>query len=92
MAIGALTALREAGRPGALAIVGFDDIPLARHVYPALTTVRVPLRELGRRAVERLRAAVEDGAALPGGPPDILAAPLVVRASCGAYAVSSNPS
>jgi LacI family transcriptional regulator len=90
MAIGALTALREAGLPfhEAVAVVGFDDIPLARHVSPALTTVRVPLRELGRRAVERLRAVAEDGTALPGGPPAVLPALLVVRASCGALVPS----
>lgn len=90
MAIGALTALREAGLPfhEAVAVVGFDDIPLARHVSPALTTVRVPLRELGRRAVERLLAVTEDGAELTGGPPDVLPALLVVRASCGAFVPS----
>lgn len=59
VAIGALTALRSAGRePGAdIALAGFDDIPTGRDVTPALTTVRVPLEELGYRA---LRAAVGD--------------------------------
>jgi LacI family transcriptional regulator len=90
MAIGALTALREAGLPfhEAVAVVGFDDIPLARHISPALTTVRIPLRELGRRAVERLLAVTEEGAELPGGPPAVLPAILVVRASCGAFVSS----
>jgi LacI family transcriptional regulator len=37
-----------------LAIVGFDDDPLARMVWPPLTTVRQPLREVGRACVEIL--------------------------------------
>lgn len=53
MAIGAMTALREAGIRVAqdVAIAGFDDIITARDVVPALTTVRVPLEELGSRAI-----------------------------------------
>jgi LacI family transcriptional regulator len=49
MAIGVQTALRDAGRT--LAVAGFDDIEPAVDVTPALTTVRIPLRELGRRAL-----------------------------------------
>ncbi|MFC4066434.1 LacI family DNA-binding transcriptional regulator [Actinoplanes subglobosus] len=62
MAIGAMTALREAGlRPGRdVAVAGFDDIDAARDVTPTLTSVRVPLRDLGRRAVE-LALAGEPG-------------------------------
>jgi LacI family transcriptional regulator len=54
MAIGAMTAIREAGlRPGRdVAVAGFDDIDAAGDVTPTLTSVRVPLRDLGRRAVE----------------------------------------
>ncbi len=53
MAIGALAALRRLGRrvPDAVALCGIDDIPVARDLAPALTTVRVPMVELGRRAV-----------------------------------------
>jgi LacI family transcriptional regulator len=49
MAIGALSALREAGVrvPEDVAVVGFDDIPIARYVTPPLTTVRVSIPELG---------------------------------------------
>ena len=52
LAISALEALRAAGRsvPEDVAIIGFDDIPLARDVTPQLTTVRIPLAEIGRRA------------------------------------------
>ena len=54
MAIGALQALRQAGVrvPEDVAVVGFDDIPLARHM--GLTTVRVRIAELGERALDRL--------------------------------------
>jgi LacI family transcriptional regulator len=54
MAIGALSALREAGVdvPGQVAVAGFDDIDTARDVTPALTTVNIPLADLGRQAVE----------------------------------------
>ena len=54
MALGALHALRAADVdvPGAVAVTGFDDVPLAR--YLALTTMRVHLVDLGARAVARL--------------------------------------
>jgi len=52
-AIGLLSAARNAGVavPRDLAIVGFDDIPLAAHVAPALTTIAQPMFELGERAM-----------------------------------------
>ncbi len=54
MAIGAVEALRRAGRrvPQDVAVAGFDDIPLAKHL--GLTTVRVRIAELGQHALERL--------------------------------------
>lgn len=53
MAIGALSALRDRGIdvPGRIAVAGFDDVSTARDVWPALTTVRVPLEEAGAAAV-----------------------------------------
>ncbi len=53
MAVGALAALRERGVqvPGELSVAGFDDIPVTRDVTPALSTVRVPMVELGSRAI-----------------------------------------
>ncbi|KRB37312.1 LacI family DNA-binding transcriptional regulator [Microbacterium sp. Root180] len=58
VAIGVMSALREAGRRVGedVAVAGFDDIPFAQDAAPGLTTVRVPLEELGYRAV---RAVVE---------------------------------
>src|SRR5436190_27773 len=52
MAVGALSALHEAGIdvPRQMSVVGFDDIPIARYVNPPLTTIRVEIAELGRRA------------------------------------------
>jgi DNA-binding LacI/PurR family transcriptional regulator len=49
LAIGALTACREAGVnvPDQVSIAGFDDINFAAHAYPPLTTVRVPAQEMG---------------------------------------------
>ncbi|MDF5752656.1 LacI family DNA-binding transcriptional regulator [Spongiactinospora sp. TRM90649] len=54
MAVGALAALRDAGAdvPGEISVAGFDDIPTLRDLTPALTTVRLPLAAMGRRAVE----------------------------------------
>ncbi|WP_226996760.1 LacI family DNA-binding transcriptional regulator [Tessaracoccus aquimaris] len=70
VALGALVALREAGRSvGAdIAIAGFDDVPASRDVTPNLTSVHVPLQAVGSEA---LRAAVD-----PDWSPD--AAPLSV--------------
>jgi LacI family transcriptional regulator len=49
MAVGALAAMRTAGRQ--VSVMGFDDMPIARDVTPALTSVRLPLTELGERAM-----------------------------------------
>jgi LacI family transcriptional regulator len=53
MAIGALATARARGLavPGDLSVVGFDDMPIAQDVTPALTTVRLPLVEMGARAL-----------------------------------------
>lgn len=57
--VGAMSALREAGRMAGddVAVAGFDDTPTGRDVTPSLTTVRIPLEEVGYQA---LRAAVDD--------------------------------
>ncbi len=61
MAFGAMYALREAGLdcPSDMSIVGFDDIRLARFSTPSLTTVRQPMREIGRRTVQLLLDIIE---------------------------------
>jgi len=64
-AVGALRALDEAGLsvPDDVSLVGFDDIHLAGYLRPALTTVRQPIHELGRRAATLLleHAVAGDG-------------------------------
>ena len=87
MAVGALKALREAGLqvPHDVALVGFDDVPLATAVEPALTTVRQPIERMGSMAADLLLNLLEN-------PPDeqapvhkiILPGKLVIRGSCGA--------
>lgn len=61
MAIGAMAALRERGIsvPAKMSVVGFDDIHLARYASPALTTVRQPTYDMGRRATEVLIDAIQ---------------------------------
>lgn len=83
MAIGALTALR-AGRlrvPADVAVTGFDDITAARHVHPALTTVRQPMRELGEQSIRLLLARIGD----PAAPRQSAELPteVMIRRSCG---------
>lgn len=65
VAIGAMAAVRAANRViGAdIAVAGFDDIPTARDVTPGLSTVRLPLEEIGARA---LRLALDAPAAVSG--------------------------
>ncbi|RKN41138.1 LacI family DNA-binding transcriptional regulator [Micromonospora endolithica] len=62
MAVGALHALRRAGRtvPDGVAVVGFDDAPVATLIQPALTTVRQPVEQLGRIACRLLLADVTE--------------------------------
>lgn len=62
MAIGALSALQEVGVriPHEIALCGFDDIPISKYIKPALTTVHVPIDELGALAVKRVIQAVQE--------------------------------
>jgi glycosyltransferase involved in cell wall biosynthesis len=78
MAVGALRALREAGRhvPGDVAVVGFDDAPLAGHTVPPLTTIRQPLDEMTRRTADLLFAQIRSE---PSGRNVICPTELVVR-------------
>jgi len=61
MAVGCLLTLRELGLrvPSDVALAGFDDIPLARLIDPPLTTARIRIADLGRRALERLARSIE---------------------------------
>jgi LacI family transcriptional regulator len=58
--IGAMAAIRRLGLriPGDISIVGYDDSPLAMYLEPPLTTVRMPLREMGAHAVDVLLSVI----------------------------------
>jgi DNA-binding LacI/PurR family transcriptional regulator len=64
-AIGAIHALQEAGRrvPEEVSVIGFDDVDNAAFYNPSLTTIRQPLRQMGRLAAETLLARINQGAA-----------------------------
>ena len=78
MAVGAMAALRARNiwLPDGMAIAGFDDIATLRDVSPELTTVRVPMEEMGASA---LRLALDDGAGRPR--VERVSGEVVVRAS-----------
>lgn len=81
MALGVIHAAHDLGLsvPDDLSVVGFDDIPEAKHFIPPLTTVRQDFRQLGTRAIDILIADIEGHE-----PPDLASFPvpeLVVRAS-----------
>lgn len=84
MAIGCMFALSEGGVavPDNIALVGFDDIPIARCMNPPLTTVRVRIAELGELALERLLLGIsESGQGKVSS--QFLGTEVVVRNSCG---------
>jgi LacI family transcriptional regulator len=86
MAVGCLVALREAGIrvPLEMALTGFDDIPLARFLTPALTTVQADIATLGLRALERLAGLIEGEAPSQAPAVERLSVKVVVRGSSGA--------
>lgn len=67
-ALGVISGLRAAGLrvPEDVAVAGFDDVPLARLLSPALTTVHAPVDEMGRAAIRRLAARIGGAPADPG--------------------------
>jgi DNA-binding LacI/PurR family transcriptional regulator len=83
LTFGALAALRQRGLsvPDDIAVVGFDDHPLARFAIPPLTTIRISFEDMGRRAgkmlLDRILHNVEPGREV------LLDAELIVRASSG---------
>ena len=90
MAIGAMSAIREAGLriPQDIAVAGYDDVRLSRFTTPPLTTARAPEVELGRRGAEMLFDLINDRT-----PPAMqlqLQSQLIVRESCGAQGGSNG--
>jgi len=84
MALGAIRAMREAGLqvPQDIGMVGFDDLLPAGSIHTRLTTIRQPVVQIGREAVNILNDVIKNGPT----PPNriILDTQLVIRDSCGA--------
>jgi len=86
MAVGAIRAAVERGLevPRDLAVVGFDDVPLASFTNPRLTTVAQPKHELGVRAMRMLTERIQNHLLEPRR--EVLPTTLIVRDSCGGCA------
>jgi LacI family transcriptional regulator len=86
MALGASRAIQDAGMQVGfdIALVGFDDVPLAAHMNPGLTTIRQPIELLGQTAVELLVRSLNNANSLPPCR-KLLSAELIIRQSCGAH-------
>lgn len=82
MAAGVIHAARQRGLeiPHDLSIVGFDDTPVAAHVWPPLTTVRWPIASMARSAALKLIAGADDDSELPE-EPSMFVSTLIRRAS-----------
>jgi LacI family transcriptional regulator len=81
-AAGAISAIIQTGKhvPRDIAVAGFDDVPIARYLRPALTTVRAPIEQVGREGVRQLVRQIR------GQQADelvMLQTELVIRESCG---------
>jgi DNA-binding LacI/PurR family transcriptional regulator len=84
MALGAMHAIRSRGLviPGDMAVVGFDDIAMAAHANPPLTTISPPKFEIGARAMQLLLAN-DAGEPSVRDEYQIMESPLIVRESSG---------
>ena len=83
LALGAMSTIKQAGLriPDDIALVGFNNIPLAALVEPGLTTVAAPAVDLGRAAMGMLRDMIARVG--PANRQIVLPTNLVVRQSCG---------
>jgi LacI family transcriptional regulator len=91
MALGAISAAQKRGLVVGrdIAVTGFDDIPLAEHSHPSLTTVRQPIYEIGRRTCDMLIRLIRGEAVTER---HILLQPeLIVRESSGAGQDGQHP-
>ena len=86
VALGTLQAAHEAGLrvPHDLAVVGFDDVDVAAHAFPPLTTMVQPLREKGAAAAQLLIDLIQGRVQSPQA---IGSTELIIRQSCGAQAI-----
>ncbi len=90
-ALGVMYALAQHGIdvPAEVAVTGFDDIPVARHLRPQLTTIRQPIQELGATAFEVLRSMI--GNREPAHRDVVLPTRLIRRESCGCTSQTPQP-
>lgn len=67
IAVGAMTAFLEAGYriPEDISIVGFDNLPICKHITPHLTTIDVPKQFMGETAARRMIQIIEESDSLP---------------------------
>jgi LacI family transcriptional regulator len=91
IAMGAMAAIVESGRhvPADIAVVGFDDIPLARYAVPSLTTVRLPAADMAATCGEMIIELITKGSLREN--KRAFQAELVVRHSCGVLRVGERP-
>ena len=91
LALAVIKRLKDHGvqLPEELAVVGWDDVLAARYITPALTTVRQPIRDLGRLAAERLRERVVGGQ--PVAAPRVVPTQVIIRSSCGCPVLPPTP-
>ena len=84
-ALGAMHALARRGIrvPHEVAVTGFDDVPVARHLHPPLTTVRQPMQDMGAMAFDVLYSKISTG---KGESDVVLPVQLIIRESCGCTA------
>ena len=89
LALGAMERLGELGVdvPGRVSVAGFDDIPMAARTAPSLSTVRLPLREMGQRGFE----AVDRQLAGKEAPTETLPFEVVLRDSTAAPPADPHP-
>jgi DNA-binding LacI/PurR family transcriptional regulator len=90
MALGLLHAFRDAGldTPRDVSVVGFDDVPDARHFFPPLTTVRQDFTAIGRRAVALVLGEVQPDEVVSGAP---VVTDLIIRDSTGPVSPARRP-
>jgi LacI family transcriptional regulator len=83
MALGTMSAAQQRGLMVGrdVSVAGFDDIPLAEHTHPPLTTVRQPIYEIGQRITRMLTAVIRGET--PEEQQVLLTPQLVIRDSCG---------
>lgn len=83
MAAGVIDAVHALGLrvPDDVSVIGYDDRDMAKFLKPALTTVRLPMAQIGSTAAERLIRCVEEGASLVDSV--FIRCELIVRDSCG---------